>query len=113
MVVLKTPYKVKGSSLVETITATVIIMIVFVIAIGAISNVLKRTANSNTQLINQELNKLEYLHRHNKIEVPDVITLKSWIINIDREQEGDVSYVVFRARNKENRKQKVKRIFEN
>ena len=105
--------KVKGSSLVETLIATVVIMIVFGIAMVTISNVLENTVKSSTSKIDSELNKLVYLYEHNELTVPDVKEFNQWNIRIKKEKEGTLRYVVFRAEDQKSKKIRTKRILEN
>ena len=64
MVVLK---KMKASTLVETITASVIIIIVFAIASLTLNNVFSSTINNDTNQIENHLYKLEYQYVNNKL----------------------------------------------
>ena len=105
--------KVKGSSLVETLIATVVIMIVFGIAMLTTSNVLENTVKSSTNEIDSELNKLVYLYQHNKLIIPDAKDFNQWNIRMKKEKEGTLSYIVFRAENQQNKKIRTKRILEN
>ena len=104
--------KVKGSSLVETIVATVVIMIVFGIAVATIGNILERNVKSSTSIIDKELNKLVYLYQNKKIQVPEIRELDKWTIELKKEQEGNLSYVVFNAKHKVNLKEKSRKILE-
>ena len=67
MVVLK---KVKASSLNEVIVATVIIVLVFGIAVATLNNILMNTANKNTSSIDNRINELIYSYRNEKLQLP-------------------------------------------
>ena len=56
-----TNIKVQSSSLIETLLATVIIMVVFGIAMVTIGNMLENTTKYSTSEIDVQLNKLTYL----------------------------------------------------
>ncbi len=103
-------HKVKGSSLVETITATIILMLVFAIAITSIGNIMERTARNKSSVLDKELNRLEYLYHHGKVSVPDVLQESSYQLSIDREKEGELTYIVLRARS--NSTSKTRRVLE-
>ena len=104
--------KIKASSLVETLVASVIIMIVFGIAMATISNILERSVKSSTSLIDKELNKLVYLYQNEKIQAPDLIDFDTWSIDLKKESEDGLNYVVFQANYKNNSKQRTRRILE-
>ena len=104
--------KVRASSLVETLIATVVIMIVFGIAMATVSNLLERTVRSNTRLIENELTKLEYLYRNGKVKVADQVEFQNWIVEVTQEKEGKLNFVVFKAKHKINSKEKRRRIVE-
>jgi Tfp pilus assembly protein PilE len=104
--------KIRGSSLVETLIATVVIMIVFGIAMATVSNVLERTVRSNSRLIENKLTKLEYLYRNDKIQVPDQVEFQNWLIDIAKEKEGEINFVVFTATHKINSKEKSRKVIE-
>ena len=109
---LKKTKKVYGSSLVETITATIILMMVFAIAISSIANILERTAQNKLGILDKELNRQEYLYKNEKIQVPDVLKTKFWQLHIGREKEGELTYVVFRIKSTKSAVQKTRRILE-
>jgi len=104
--------KVRGSSLIETLIATIMILFVFGIALTTITNTLERTVKSNTRFVDHELNRLEYMYRNSQLQVPDQIDIKDWQIDIKREKENDLNFIVFAAKNKTNSKEKKRRILE-
>lgn len=104
--------KVRAASLVETLIATVVIMIVFGIAMATVTNVLERTVRSNTGVIDTELRKLEYLYQHEKIKVPDVREVGEWEIQIKKAKEGELNYIVFQAKHQKTQKKRTQRILE-
>ena len=71
MVVLK---KIKASTLVETITAAVIIVIVFSIALLTLNNVFAHKIKSDTSRIDNYLNELVYTYG---------LATKKWTINCE------------------------------
>jgi ribosomal protein L30/L7E len=79
MVVLK---KVKGSTLIETLVASVIIVIVFTIASLTLSNIFRSTIVGNTDAIENKLNKVAYLYKSNKISTSYNEQFQDWEIKI-------------------------------
>jgi hypothetical protein len=110
MGVLKNIHKLKASSLVETIAATIIITIIFTMATVGVTQMLKQSIDSNTHEIDTELQRLSYLYRHQKVKVPDTIEYNLWNIEIQKEAEQEVNYIVFTAKNSSTKKVVVKKI---
>ena len=104
--------KIEGASLVETLIASLLIMIVFGISITTVTNVLERTVKNNTRAIDNELNRLEYLYKNGKLEVPNSMDTNGWFIEIETEKEGDLTFVVFTAKNSKIQKEKTRKVLE-
>jgi|TARA_B110000908_G_scaffold1815_1_gene2348 Na+-translocating ferredoxin:NAD+ oxidoreductase RnfG subunit len=102
--------KVSASSLVETIVATVIIMIVFGIAMSSMLGVVKQTTENSTHKIDSKLQKLSYEYQNNVLKVPNTIEIPQWSIVIKEQQEGKLTFVVFRATHKKNKKTRTKKV---
>jgi len=112
---IRTLYKIKNqkasaSSLVETIVATVIIMIVFGIAMNSMLGVVKQTTENSTHKIDSKLQKLSYEYQNNVLKVPNTIEIPQWSIVIKEQQEGKLTFVVFRATHKKNKKTRTKKV---
>lgn len=104
--------RVKGSSLVETLIATIIIMIVFGIAMVSISNILENNIKSSTSAIDTELNKLMYLYENGNLEVPSQESLKEWQIKVEKVKEGEINYILFEGMHKQSKKVRTQKLFE-
>ncbi|MDT7831227.1 hypothetical protein RQM59_02490 [Flavobacteriaceae bacterium S356] len=109
---LKWNYRIKASSLVETIVATIIITIVFTIATVSVTRILKQSVDNSTHFIDTELQKLTYLQRNGLLKVPDVFEKGTWDIATKRITEQDISFIVFTAKNRQNQKTRIKKIVE-
>lgn len=79
MVVLK---KIKGATLMETLVATVLIIIVFMMASMILNSIFSGTIKNNTRQVEAELNELKYLYYNNKLELPYVDELNDWEISV-------------------------------
>ena len=79
MAVLK---KIKGSTLMETLVATVLIVIVFMVSSMILNNVFSNSVNSDKRAIDTRLNELMYLTSHHRLQVPYREDLKPWSIDI-------------------------------
>lgn len=79
--------KIKASTLVETIVASIIIVLIFGIAMLIINNVYKSTLLTDTSLQNYELNKLMYQIKNKALSYPSTEEFEGFDISI--EQKAD------------------------
>lgn len=75
-------FKLKASTIVETLIASLIIIIVFAIASLTLNNVFKTNIKKDTTLVQYRLNKLSYLLQKNKISIPYNEEYEGWEISI-------------------------------
>ncbi len=94
MVVLK---KIKASTLAETMVATVLIVIIFMIASLTLNNVFRNTITYNTTEIETYLNKLEYQYQHKLIKLPYQEVYKDWKLSISQDKISESSFVLIEA----------------
>lgn len=104
--------KLKASSLIETIVATILIMIVFGIALTSITNILENTVKNSTNEIDSKLNKLVYQYEYGLVKVPDMIEAESWNIETKKVSEGELKFIVFKAVNNQSQKVRMKKLLE-
>jgi hypothetical protein len=98
MVVLK---KVKASTLTETLVATVLIMIVFMVSSIILNNVFTNTIKYNTNTINSHFDELEYLCNNNKIILPYKNTFNNWDVSVVKIKENNKEVIIITGDNKE------------
>lgn len=84
MAVLK---KIKAATLIETLVASAIIVIIFLIASISINNVFNSTVKSNDFELNNRVKEIKYLAKHNKLSLPFVDDTPKWEIYL--EHSGD------------------------
>ena len=89
--------KLKASTLVEALVASVIIIVVFTIASLTLNNIFRSTLTSNTQAIDTRLNKILYLYQYNKIGVNYQEDFNDWDIILTRQTENNTIFVVVEA----------------
>lgn len=80
MAVLK---KIKAATLVETLVASAIIVIVFLIASISINNVFNSTIKSNDFELNNRIKEITYLAKHQKVPLPFVEETHKWEISLE------------------------------
>ncbi len=96
MVVLK---KIRASSLVETLTASVIIVVIFMIASFSFNNVFLNTIKSDDEQLNSRIREIKYLTRYERIKFPFYEERGYWIISAEQ-KPGAVYFEVQNLRNK-------------
>lgn len=91
--------KVRAASLVETLTASVIIVVVFMIASLSFNNVFRNSVKANDDLLQNRLQEIEYLARNGKILYPFFEEGTYWTISAENTEEKK-----FRVKNLRNGK---------
>ncbi len=83
MVILK---KIRSATLVETLTASVLVVIVFIMASIILNNTFANTIRKENSAIQNKIHELQYLYQHKKIKIPYVETYGGWELEIIKEQ---------------------------
>jgi len=92
MAVLK---KIKGSTLMETMVATVLIVIIFMVASLVMNSLITARAKNDVQAITQHLKKLEYQYTNNQLALPYFEDWNDWEIQGTlKEQQGVKSFEI-------------------
>ena len=94
MVVLK---KIRGSTLMETLVATVLIVIIFMIASMTLNSIFYNTIKSRTIEIDAYLNELQYNYQHDKIKLPYRNEYYDWDIYIHKSKHNLSEVIIFEA----------------
>jgi uncharacterized protein YpmB len=97
MVILK---KLKASSLLETLTASVIIVILFMIASFSFNNVFLNSIKSDDTSLKNRIQEITYFLKHDELNLPFYEDEEYWTISGER--KGDKAY--FKIQNKRNTK---------
>lgn len=101
MVILK---KVKASTLMETLVATVLIIVVFMIASMTLNNLFASSIKNDTRGIDAHLNELQYLYLNEKLTLPYHDDFSSWRISIEVVEDKLSNNIVFNAINRNTNK---------
>jgi len=102
MVILK---KIKSATLVEVIVASVLIVIIFMIASIVLNNVMLNAFSKNTHPIENRLNELEYEQRNGMVKLPYKEKYKGWEIEIKTNYLDSKQELIILAINEINNKQ--------
>jgi len=86
MVVLK---KIRAATLVETLIASVIIVVVFMIASLSLNNIFRGAVIGNDSGLQNRIKELSYLYKNDKVFVPFYEDTDLWEIIIEK-QNGEV-----------------------
>jgi len=95
----------------ETLVATVLIVVVFMISSMILNNVFSNTVTSDKRAIDTRLNELTYLASHDKLKVPYQEDFKAW--NITAELGTDKNHYLMIATNQKNNRQIESYIYAN
>ncbi|WP_435624311.1 hypothetical protein [Flagellimonas sp.] len=74
--------KITASTLMETMVATVLIVVIFMFSSLILNTVFESRIKNTVLPIRSHLNKLEYLYANHKIEIPYNQTWEGWNITI-------------------------------
>ena len=94
MVVLK---KVSASTLMETMVATVLIVVIFMIASLILNNTFRNTVLYNASAIEAHLNQLEYQFLNDLINIPYETHYQEWEIHITQESHSENQEILIEA----------------
>ena len=86
---------IKTSSLTEVMVATTILLVVFGIALGTLSNLMMQMAQKDTQYMNAKLEKLIYFHSHQQRTIPTSYTEGTLSISIQKNPQKKGAMITF------------------
>ncbi len=89
--------KIKGETLIETLVATSIIIVVFVIASLVLNNTVRTLAAKDTFEVRNRLEVLQYLYTHNKLTLPYDEVYDTYQITIYSEESDPVDLIIYEA----------------
>ena len=81
----------------ETLIATVLVVVTFLLASMIINNLVYNAVTSNTMDIDTHLMELQYLQQHQKLEIPYTERFQNWSIFVERSEEHNDPLIVFEA----------------
>jgi Tfp pilus assembly protein PilV len=105
MVILK---KVKSATLIETLIASVLIVVVFLMASLVINNIFFNTFYQKKGQATTRLDELEYQYIHSVIQLPYNEELENWYIEIIHLKTNNL--IEFKAQNKITKKEIIRKL---
>lgn len=100
--------KIRCASLVETLTATVIIVVVFIIASSGLNNLFINNLNRDDFKLENRLSELKYFLNKDQLTLPYYEEESYWIIQIERIED----YNSLTVKNKNSREDKFIKIID-
>lgn len=97
--------KIKGSTLMETLVATVLIVVVFMMASLTLNALFSTTITTNDEPVRQELLFLQYTYDHGKLSLPYYGELDAWDISVQEQEVQGIKTIVFSAVNTVNKRE--------
>lgn len=83
----------------ETLVATVLIVIVFMVSSMILNSLMLSRAKKNTELAEERIHALEYQYYNGGIELPYYEDFESWEITVTKQQMDNKSMVAIEAEN--------------
>lgn len=105
--------KIKGATLMETLVATVLIMVIFIISGLVLNNVFSSSVRNHTKPIETIINELRYLEANKKITLPYDEEIDSWKVSLERITLEGQNFLEIEAVNIETQKSISKKYIEN
>ena len=96
--------KLQASTLIEVLVASVLIIVVFSMASLTLNNVFKSTIKGNTHAVETQINKVLYLHQHDRIGLKYQENFNNWNITLSQQTENNTSFIIVEAINKGTKK---------
>ncbi|WP_340064291.1 hypothetical protein [Ascidiimonas aurantiaca] len=97
--------RIKASTLMETMVATVLIVVIFMIASLVMNNIFGNTLKFATGKSDFYLNKLEYQIKKGRLQIPFSDSYDTWEIKAEQFTDHNQSYIKLEARNPVNNKE--------
>ncbi|MEM1338486.1 MAG: hypothetical protein AAGF96_12075 [Bacteroidota bacterium] len=95
MVVLK---KIKGATLMETLVATVLIVVLFMLASQLMNTLFATTIRQDDSQLRQEVLRLQYRYENHRLEVPYATEKAGWEISVEKSVWASKSQIIISAR---------------
>ena len=85
----------------ETLIATVLLIVIFMVTSLVINTLFSATITHNAQNVVAHLDVLEYKYQHQQLHVPYAAVHDDWEITVSNVHENAMTYILFKATNKQ------------
>ena len=93
MVVLK---KIRSATLMETLTAVLIVVVVFLVASASLQNIYGAEVKNNDDVFRNRIKELKYLANNGKLSYPFLEDTKAWNIYLQQADEEVILTAVWK-----------------
>ncbi len=83
----------------ETLVATILVLVIFMVSSMILNNLFSNTIRNNTRQITAHLNELEYMYHSKKLTIPYQDDFEHWNISITKEKSDHQDIILFSAFN--------------
>jgi len=104
--------KLKATTLMETLVATSIIIIVFVIASLILNNTFRNIMKRDAFAVENRSNQLHYFYINNRLEIPYSESFEKYEVSIEQEEIDKVSYLKITIQDSMSQKASIKYILD-
>ncbi|WP_420603213.1 hypothetical protein [Flagellimonas sp.] len=80
--------RIKASTLMETMVATVLIVVIFMLSSLILNNLFAAQVRGNLQPLKTHLDKVEYLYSNGKLTAPYYEEWNDWTISVENQNDG-------------------------
>ena len=99
--------KLRASTLMETLVATIIILAAFVIASLVLNNTFRNLMTNDRFDLDNRIRFIEYRYAHNQIELPYTEDFSRFEIYIAKERVEAIDFLLIEITDKENQKTEI------
>ncbi len=97
----------------ETLVATVLVVVIFMISSMVLNNLFSSNIKNNTRAVAAHLNAIKYQYINEKLTIPFYDDLDNWEISVERKKNTVSNQITIEAINRKTGKQITKIIDEN
>jgi len=90
----------------ETLVATVLTVVIFMISSMLLNNIFSNSMRGKSHYITERLHRLKYQYQNKSLKIPYYEDSGDWEFSVVKENEDDIELVVFKAEN-----QKIQKSF--
>jgi len=101
MAVLK---RIKASTLMETLVATVLIVIIFMISSMVLNTLFSSTLRGRDDRAREHLNQLVYAQGHGYLKLPHTEEMGDWVFSVTSQNRNGTETIVFHATHQRSQK---------
>ena len=100
--------KIRSATLIEALVATVLIVIIFMIASLVLNNILLNSFSNNTHAVENRMHELQYQFINGNIRMPYSEESGKWHIKLTTDTSRNMTWLTATATNRDNNKEVIK-----